>query len=187
MPFMQPFFKQEYGMSKSIFGIMFAAVIFVAFGGASTLVVILEAKIGTKASICIGAYSACLGYLLLGPAPPFWFLQNTGSWEGILALTLMFTGNTFPMILTAGWGLTMAQRYGMSEEEASVKTASYAIVIMAIGQTLGPVPGSALAGHFGVGWATMTIGSCTLAFILLLVGVDGKLEKVESEKSKALL
>ena len=71
-----------------------------------------------------------LGFLLLGPSPVLWFLQDAGIWEGSLAVFVMMLGNAFAVILAPPWSLGVAGSYGMGEEEASVKTASYAIITM---------------------------------------------------------
>lgn len=162
---------------------MFAFIIVFAFGAAASLTVLTESKLGTEKSLFIGAWLTLLGFLLFGPSPLLPFLENTGLWEGVIAVTVMIIGNAFPVILTPPWGLSILRSYGMSEEEASVKTATYSIVLMAIGQFLGPVPASYVAGAYGVGWANTMLGVATAAIVCVSLFVFNRMEKLESAKT----
>jgi len=180
VPFVQPFFKSSYGIGLSLFGIIFAVITFVSFGGGAALAPTMEEKFGSVDTIWVGIGIVTFGFLLIGPSPILWFLQGTGLWEGVLAFLLTFLGNSLIIISSPNWGLKMAAFYGLSEEEASVKTASYAIVSMAISQSLGPVPGAVLAHSFGVPWACTLLGLGGLGCIAALLKYYDNIVKAEA-------
>ena len=72
----------------------------------------------------------------------------------------------------------------MSEEEGSVKSASVMIVMMAISQSLGPIPGSILAGNLGVPWANTVLAVIALTvYAILLISF----ESMESARPKVMM
>lgn len=173
-PTFQPFFAEKYGTSKTVYGLIFTGIIFVAIGLGSALSVLLEKSIGTRLSILLGALLTFIGFLMVGPSPLLGpTFEQTGLWEGIFGVTVMLLGNTFPMVLGPPLGLSIAQSYGMSEEEASIKTATYAIVVTAFAQALGPVPESLLAASLGLGVANTIVGASVFGAIMLCLLLIG--------------
>jgi len=191
VPFLQPYFSNTYGISKSLFGLIFFGVVMLGVGGATAAGPVLEEKIGTVPMLRWATLTVGIGLFMVGPSPLIglgwtelavlaeWgsgaggpaLMPGVGIWEPIIAFSVTFFGNGLFMILCPPWTLKMAAKYGMGEEEATVKTASYTIVSMAISQFLGPVPGSLLAHHYGVGWACtiLSISAVILSATLLLI------------------
>jgi hypothetical protein len=74
-----------------------------------------------------------------------------------------------------------------TEEEASVKTASYSIIIMALSQTLGPVPGSLLASTYGVPWACTMLGGTALFLTWACLLYVKRLQNMEATQATLML
>jgi len=187
VPFLQPFFKNHYGIGLSLFGLIFAVVTFVSFGGGAALSPIIEEKMGNVKTVWLAIGIVAFGFLLIGPSPILWFLQGTGVWEGVLAFIVTFLGNAIITISTPNWGLKMAAFYGLSEEEAAVKTASYAIVSMAISQSLGPVPAALLVHNFEVPMACTLLGIGALGLTGACLAYFQKLTTAEAASTAEMV
>jgi len=186
VPYFQPFFKEEYGLSKSAYGLIFMFIMLFAFGGGSALGATLVGTLGEVKTTSIGAGFLFLSYAMFGPSTLLPFLKGTGLWEGIASIFFLGLGASFPTVVCPPWALQIAQGYGMSEEEAAVKTASYTILMMAISMTAGPVPASALAGLVSIPWAStimgvsiaLLFGLCMLAFVTIQTKEAAKVQEM---------
>lgn len=173
VPYLQPYFAQQYGTPKWAYGLIAMLCLLVGYMGGSTLAVQLNAVHGYQTAVAVGLALFLLGGLLLGPSPLLGSgMSDTGVWEAVLGWAIMLSGSSILVVLSPTIALQFAQDHGLSEEEATIQTSSLSVSIMGLGLFFGPVSGSILAEAFGVPWTNTILGGvCAAVGALSLLAI----------------
>lgn len=161
VPYLQLWLYRDFGVIKSLFGVIFTVGVVIGFMVGSVVVVKLEETYSTSRAILFGFFMFALGYILVGPSPLLPFLPHTG-WGGltivILGWYILLLGNGALVTITPPLILKYATEFGLSEQDAPAETAMLNILMTALALFVGPVFGAVSAQHLGAPWTNTLLG-----------------------------